>query len=148
MESLESFAKAFFPKQDSPTSAYRGVLQWIGDDGIWHVRLNSSGTTSCVGFGDAEAGDMVLVIKHPNGHCSAIGGVSTGGGGGSGDRFYTHVQQTPSTVWEVTHGLGKHPSVTVVDSGGTVVIGEVDYTSADSVRLTFSAQFSGTAYFN
>lgn len=36
----------------------------------------------------------------------------------------------------------------VVDSAGTVVIGEVDYLDDNTVRLTFCAAFSGTAYFN
>lgn len=40
------------------------------------------------------------------------------------------------------------PAVTVVDSAGTVVIGEVDYLDDNTVRLTFCAAFSGTAYFN
>lgn len=44
--------------------------------------------------------------------------------------------------------LGKRPAVTVVDSAGTVVIGEVDYLDDNTVRLTFCAAFSGTAYFN
>ena len=35
-----------------------------------------------------------------------------------------------------------------VDSAGTVVIGEVDYLDDNTVRLTFCAAFSGTAYFN
>lgn len=148
MESLESFAKAFFPKQDSPTSAYRGVLQWIGEDGIWHVRLNASGTTSCVGFGDAGAGDMVLVIKHPNGHCSAIGGVSTGGGGGSGDKYHVHNQGSDAFIWNITHNLNKNPSVTIVDSGGNVIEGFVNYIDSNNVQVQFNVETRGVAYCN
>ena len=44
--------------------------------------------------------------------------------------------------------LAQRPAVTVVDSAGTVVIGEVDYLDDNTVRLTFCAAFSGTAYFN
>ena len=44
--------------------------------------------------------------------------------------------------------IGERPAVTVVDSAGTVVIGEVDYLDDNTVRLTFCAAFSGTAYFN
>ena len=47
-----------------------------------------------------------------------------------------------------THGLGKRPSVTVVDSAGTAVIGEIEYLDDNTVRLTFCAAFSGTAYCN
>lgn len=51
-------------------------------------------------------------------------------------------------MWTVAHNLGKRPAVTVVDSAGTVAIGEVDYLDDNTVRLTFCAAFSGTAYFN
>lgn len=64
-------------------------------------------------------------------------------GGGS-----THKQAQAAKVWTVAHNLGKRPAVTVVDSAGTVVIGEVDYLDDNTVRLTFCAAFSGTAYFN
>ena len=67
---------------------------------------------------------------------------------GSGDSHFVHTQSTPESVWEVTHSLNKKPSVTVVDSADTVVIGEVEYLSSNAVRLTFVGAFSGKAYFN
>ena len=59
---------------------------------------------------------------------------------------YIHTQGSAATTWTVTHTLGGHPSVTVVDSTGTVVIGGVQYDSETQVTLTFSAAFSGSAY--
>lgn len=50
----------------------------------------------------------------------------------------------PPKQVEVTKHLGDEG----VDSAGTVVIGEVDYLDDNTVRLTFCAAFSGTAYFN
>ena len=64
------------------------------------------------------------------------------------DKAYTHNQNTPATVWVVTHSLDKYASVTVVDSAGTVVIGQVDYDTLNQVTLTFKNTFSGKAYFN
>jgi len=64
------------------------------------------------------------------------------------DKAYTHTQSVSATVWVVTHGLDKYASVTVVDSAGTVVIGQVDYNSLNQITLTFKATFSGKAYFN
>ena len=64
------------------------------------------------------------------------------------DKNYTHTQSSSSTSWVVTHNLNKYPSVEVVDSAGTVVIGVVDYNSVNQVTLTFKAGFSGKAYFN
>ena len=46
------------------------------------------------------------------------------------------------------HELNGDMTPAQLDSAGTVVIGEVDYLDDNTVRLTFCAAFSGTAYFN
>jgi len=61
---------------------------------------------------------------------------------------YVHVQGLPSSSWVVTHNMNKYPSVTVIDSASNEVEGEVTYNSLNSVTITFSGSFSGTAYFN
>lgn len=68
--------------------------------------------------------------------------------GTGGDKHYVHKQETSSDTWEVIHGLGKEPAVTVVDSAGTEVIGEVEYVSLNKCILRFQAPFSGKAIFN
>lgn len=67
---------------------------------------------------------------------------------GAGDKHYIHTQGVPAAVWEVTHNLNKKSVVVVVDSTDTVVIGEVEYLTLNSIRLTFAGSFSGKAYFN
>ena len=64
----------------------------------------------------------------------------------TGSDRHIHTQGSAATTWTVTHTLGGHPSVTVVDSTGTVVVGDVQYNSDTQVTLTFSAAFSGSAY--
>lgn len=61
---------------------------------------------------------------------------------------YVHSQLAAASVWTITHGLVRHPSVTVVDSAGSVVIGGVRYLSANQLTVTFSAAFAGSAYLN
>jgi hypothetical protein len=61
---------------------------------------------------------------------------------------YIHDQIASSKRWAVTHTLKKYPSVTVVDSGDNLVIGDVEYLSDSQLIITFSAQFSGKAYLN
>lgn len=61
-------------------------------------------------------------------------------------RRYVFSQSSPSNIWSITHGLGGRPSVTVVDSAGTMVIGEVTYISDSQVTVEFTAPFSGYAY--
>jgi hypothetical protein len=67
---------------------------------------------------------------------------------GSGDLNTSATWNTPETSVTITHNLGKYPSVTVVDSAGTLVVAGVTYPSLNVVQLAFSAPFSGTAYLN
>lgn len=69
----------------------------------------------------------------------------------TGDQTYTHTQSVPSTEWIVTlpEGFKRFPSVTIMDSAGTQVYGEVLYDeSRPVVTLKFSAAFGGQAHFN
>lgn len=59
---------------------------------------------------------------------------------------YEFEQASPSSTWSITHPLGGKPSVSVVDSSGTIVIGEVSYNSNTLVTVQFTAPFSGYAY--
>jgi hypothetical protein len=64
------------------------------------------------------------------------------------DKNYVHNQIAASATWVVSHNLNKFSSVVVVDSAGTVVNGEINYDNINTVTLSFSAPFSGKAYFN
>jgi len=59
---------------------------------------------------------------------------------------HTHTQTSPAATWTITHELGGKPSVTVVDSANSVVVGEVTYVDNETVRIEFSGAFSGYAY--
>jgi len=61
---------------------------------------------------------------------------------------FVHDQQVPATTWVITHNMGRQPSVSIVDSGGNLVIGDVQYDSVNQVTVTFSAAFGGKAYLN
>jgi hypothetical protein len=59
---------------------------------------------------------------------------------------HTHTQSSASSSWTITHSLDGFPSVTVVDSAGTVVVGEVSYNSTSSLTVAFQSAFAGKAY--
>ena len=60
-------------------------------------------------------------------------------------RRYVFNQASPASVWNITHPLKGKPSVTIVDSAGTAVIGEVQYISETQISVIFTAAFSGQA---
>jgi len=68
------------------------------------------------------------------------------GPAGVGAGFFTYVQNTPSALWTITHNLGGNPAVTILDTSGNQCEGTIGYTDANTMTITFSAPFSGTAY--
>lgn len=77
----------------------------------------------------------------PTGPAGPIGPIGT-------DLNYVHYQSIPSSSWVVAHNLNKYCSVTVVDSAGSYVIGDVYYSDINTVVISFTASFSGKAFCN
>lgn len=64
------------------------------------------------------------------------------------DANYTHKQTEASNEWIIVHNLNKYPSVSIIDSAGDEVIGNVHYDSSNQVTITFTGAFKGTATLN
>lgn len=64
------------------------------------------------------------------------------------DKTYRHVQSSAASVWTISHNLNKYVNVLVIDSAGDLVVGRVEWLDLNTIRLTFSAAFSGEAYCN
>lgn len=64
------------------------------------------------------------------------------------DARYTHTQAIPSASWSINHGLNKFSSVSIVDTSGNIVEGDVQYIDLNNITVTFSASFAGKAYIN
>lgn len=95
----------------------------------------------------------VVNVSGPQGPAGAAGATGatgpTGPQGPAGlDLHYAHEQSVASAMWTVNHSLGKFPSVTVVDSSGREVEGDVSHTNVNQTVLTFGAAFAGKAYLN
>lgn len=76
-------------------------------------------------------------------------GVTPGGllvSSASGNITYVHTQSSSASTWNINHNLGYYPNVTIIDSSGRVVEGEIDYVDVNNIQLLFSAAFTGTAY--
>lgn len=64
----------------------------------------------------------------------------------TGDKSFSLDFNASSVV--VNHNLNKRPSVTVINSAGDEVEGDIVYNSLNQLTLTFSGSFVGTVYCN
>lgn len=103
------------------------------------ANLDTSGT------GGGETGPM-----GPPGPMGPEGPVGPAGPPGNVGTMttYTHSQGVPAATWTINHNLNRFPSVTITDSTGLMVEGDVYYPSGVQIVLYFSAAFSGTAFLN
>ena len=127
-----------------------GLTQTTLVDSILTQDANPGGTTLTIAGNISVTG----TFADSAGNVGVLGKVLTSTGVGTvwGDApqapTFIFTQNLPSTTWNITHNLGKFPSITVIDTGNTVVVGEYNYTSNTNVILTFSAGFAGKAYLN
>ena len=64
------------------------------------------------------------------------------------DKSFVFTQSVAAAKWEIQHNLDKYPSVSIVDSAGTEVVGDVQYIDKNNIVILFTAPFSGKAYMN
>lgn len=99
-----------------------------------------------------------------------IGGGSIEGGGGGGDveikgsalidvstsgstarissKSFMHEQGVASDTWVIEHNLNKYPSITLVDSAGTVFQAVVLYNDLNKCTICMNGATTGKAYLN
>jgi len=141
-------------------SAGQEYLIWIEADGFYYegvpatVQDSSHITWKNGNYGSYGGG--VPSTSAPNNYFVDVtfqvaGGVvwpiaiQPGTGGGASFEF---TQPTPAASWSITHNLGVHPSVTIVDTGGTVIDPDIHYDSVNALTVTFGSATSGKAYLN
>ncbi len=92
-----------------------------------------------------EVSTVVAGYQGPQGPQGAPG---VPGLNGTSDKSYHHIQGLPSATWVITHNLDKYPSILIIDSGGSEVVGAITYNTTNQLTLSFSGGFSGDAYLN
>jgi hypothetical protein len=90
---------------------------------------------------DTRVGANSASISDLSQRVDAIEGVDS-------DKNFVYTQGAPSDTWTISHPLNKYPSVTIIDSGGTEVIGNIEYIDTSTVVVTFASGFSGKAILN
>ncbi len=130
---------------DAPDAVNLSVVPKIVSDVSAQSPLLSSG-------GVAPIISMPAANATSNGYLTSTDwntfNTNTGGGGGTGDASFVFAQNTPSANWTINHPLNKRPSVTVVDSASNIVEGHLTYIDNNTITITFSSGFSGSAYLN
>lgn len=63
-----------------------------------------------------------------------------------GSQYYRYVQGTPAQTWDIHHPLNRYVAVSVVDSAGSLVEGDITYVSPTQLSISFSSPFAGEAY--
>tara|TARA_R110001592_G_scaffold204577_1_gene454644 strand:+ start:19224 stop:19670 length:447 start_codon:yes stop_codon:yes gene_type:complete len=121
------------------------VLKRI-QDGLGNNTPLSLSTLEVSSAVDIEASGFKTPTGQSTDFLMADGSVNNGAD--LGDLNYVHNQGSASASWTIGHNLNKFPNAVVVDSAGTIVIGEVVYNSINSITINFTGSFSGKAYIN
>lgn len=130
-------SKDSFPAVGSSQNIYisnEGLFRWDEATKAYVLITSSNGTTQTQADWNETNPESVSYIKNKPTSLA--------------DKHFTYTQNTASATWVIEHNLNTFPSVTVVDSAGSVVIGEVKYNNANQVTIVFNAAFSGKAYLN
>jgi len=69
------------------------------------------------------------------------------GATGAAGSSYVHYQSAAASVWTVNHNLGYFAGgISVIDSGESIVVGDITHTSINQFTVSFSTAFSGKVY--
>lgn len=114
-----------------------------------NIAISTSGATNTSIAASAWSNNYDALYNKPkiNGHM-LIGDKSSEELDIVEDKNYLHSQTVASDTWVIVHNLNKYPAVSVIDSAGNEVVGEVIYNDANQVTLKFEGGFKGTATLN
>ena len=111
--------------------------------GIYYVESITQNTSL------ADFYDISLVFIQGNGNFQTLQSYSISAFVAGDKNFVTNnTTFSANTATTITHTLGKFPAVTVVDSAGTHVVGDVQHINVNSLTITFKTTFTGKIYVN
>lgn len=59
---------------------------------------------------------------------------------------FVFTQQTPSTTWDIIHGMNMIPNVTTEDAQGNDIVGILDVVDNNRIKIYFNTAVAGKAY--
>jgi len=131
VDNTKKTARVIFPELNNNVSRELAVAHYVGE-----LKIND---VVVIDFYEGQQ-DGVIVANLSNNNSIPI----TPGD----NNTYTHTQLSPTNVWNINHNLNKMPSITIVDSADNLVFGDIEYISANEIKVSFSGAFAGKAYLN
>ncbi len=121
------------------------------------IKITDIGTSASLGYGlyrvtsstSLSNGAAYLLTLVPQGAVSTVGNnVISLAPFGSGSFEYVEDFSLATTTWVINHNLGKYPSVSTVDSAGSIINGAITYNNENKITVVFTSATSGKAYLN
>lgn len=135
--------EVFIGPDDPGPSNYE--MWYESDTGV--LRASVSGAWVAVSTGSGGSVEEVFVGPNdPGGSYELWYDTDAVAGSMASVVSYVHTQGAPASTWTVPHNLGWYPNVTIIDSAGDAVDGDVLYSTTNTLTLKFSGAFSGHAY--
>lgn len=64
------------------------------------------------------------------------------------DKYFVHIQNTPSEIWYIAHNLNKYPSIHAITTANEIVFGEVIHLNLTTALIKFKFPITGKAICN
>ena len=96
----------------------------------------------------SSGGAFLLTLKFKGGSSTTANGVISIAPFGTEGYEYTFTQSAAASTWTINHNLDRFPSVTTVDSAGSIINGAITYTDSNTITVVFTSATSGKAYLN
>ncbi len=149
---LSKFSKALVDVQSFYTNPLIGSQVMISEAANVSQFGIYAWNSAALNTGDANFSDIGVTYVNGNGTLKAnqdyfISLLQYDTAAASGDKNFTETVSLSNT-WTVNHNLNKYPAVSVLDTAGTEIYGQIDYVSLTQVVITFVLPVAGTVTCN
>ena len=144
---LSKFSKALVDVQSFYTNPLIGSQVMISEAANVSQFGIYTWNTAALNAGDANFSDIGVTYVNGNGTLKVnqdyfISLLQYDTAATAGDKNFTELVSL-STTWTVNHNLNKFPAVSILDTAGTEIYGQIEYVSLTQVVITFVVPVAG-----
>jgi hypothetical protein len=103
----------------------------------FHIQPGAAGSTVALS-------SVVVAEPLDEDYVVVTGPAGPPGQDGTPGTTYTHIQTVPSATWQIAHGLGRIPNISLIIDG-QVSYADIEHPSTDLAVITLPSPFAGTA---